>query len=626
LKGLTFVVDTWGSPFATLRPVPIENVNLEDSFWAPRLESLREVTLPSQYRLLEETGRLHNFRRASGKVKGEFRGYYFNDSDVYKWVEATSFLLAYSPNERLSRLVREVISEIVSAQDEDGYLNTYFTFDLKERRWKDIRSMHELYCAGHLIQAAIAYYRATGEVKFLNSACKFADHIASVFGDGKRLGTPGHPEIEMALVELYRTTKRRLYLDLAIFFIDNRGLGLVGGDVNLIDHKPFRELEEIVGHAVRSVYLNCGVTDVYMETGDKTLFDALTRLWDNMTNCKIYITGGVGSRYCGEAFGSNYELPNAGAYAETCASVANVMWNWRMLLATGDCRFADVMELVLYNAALAGISIDGKRYFYVNPLADRGQHQRQEWFRCACCPPNIARLLAYLPGYVYSVNEEGLWVHIYVGSKAWIHFKGTRIVVVQRTKYPWSGEVSLILQPERKVYFSLYLRIPGWCRKACITVNGKEVEEPVPGRYFKVTREWKPGDHVQLRLAMPVEKIVCHPYVMENNDRVAIKRGLIVYCVEQNDNPNFDVWNLILTPETKFKVEWKPNLFNGVTVIRGRAKAVASSQSKMPLYSVMDGLSPIMRNVEFTAIPYYAWANRKPGPMTVWIRYQNSDN
>ncbi len=618
---LTFVVDTSCSPFAMLHPVPIENMSLEDNFWAPRLKILKEVTLPSQYELFEKTGRLHNFRRASGKVKGEFRGYYFNDSDVYKWVEAVAFILANSQDQKLRCLVQQVIGDIVSAQDEDGYLNTYFTFELEKERWTDLRNMHELYCAGHLIQAAIAHYRSTGERDFLEAACRFADHIASTFGSNKCLGTPGHPEIEMALVELYRTVKERSYLDLAEFFIDNRGLGLIGGDVYLIDHKPFRELKEIVGHAVRSLYLNCGVADIYMETGDDILLDVLIRLWHNMIKYKMYVTGGVGSRYDREAFGVNYELPNVRAYSETCAAVANVMWNWRMLLITGECKFADIMELALYNAALAGISLDGEKYFYVNPLADRGQHRRQRWFKCACCPPNIARLLASLPGYVYSVTDEGLWMHLYIQGTAHIKIGGTDITIIQRTNYPWSGEVDLILQPERKTYFSLNLRIPSWCREASVKVNGKAIGEPVlSGRYLKIGREWDFGDLVQLYLSMPVELILCHPYVMENNDRVAIKRGPLVYCLEQADNPGCDVWDLVLTHKTRFRAEWMSKLLNGVVVIKGNAKVVTFKDSKKHLYSSLKDSYPIIREVEFTAIPYYAWANREPGPMTVWIR------
>jgi len=618
--GNTFVVDTANSPYAKLHPIPIENMHLEDSFWAPRISMLREKTLPSQHRIIEETGRLFNFRRASGKEKGEFRGFYFNDSDVYKWVEAAAFSLAAGWDDELYRLTKKSILEIISAQDDDGYLNTYFTFEKKEKRWTDLRDMHELYCAGHLIQAAIAYYRATGERELLDAARRFADHIDEIFGPGKRAGTPGHPEIEMALVELYRLTGERRYLELSEFFIDNRGKGLIGGSPHYIDHKPFRELDEIVGHAVRSVYLNCGAADVYMETGDEKLLGALLRLWRSMTERKMYVTGGIGARYVGESFGRDYELPNVTAYAETCAAIANVMWNWRMLLATGEARFADVMELALYNGALAGISLNGEEYFYVNPLADRGTHRRQRWFRCACCPPNIARLLASIPGYFYSISSEGVWLHLYAQSKVSLDVNGTSVEIIQRTRYPWDGKIKIIIQPENDCSFSIFLRIPGWSRRPKVLVNDQPINQPVKtGSYLEIRRLWKHGDVVQLILPMRVERIVCHPYVMENQDRVALRRGPLIYCVEQADNPDFDVWNLILPSDSKMEARWEPNLLNGVVVILGEAYA-ADTEATDQLYQTETRSSVKMRRVKFAAIPYFAWANRESGPMTVWIR------
>ena len=620
----TFVVDTSQSPFAKLRPVPVENVHLQDDFWAPRLQMLRDITLPSQYRLCEETGRISNFRRATGTEKGDFQGLFFNDSDVYKWVEATAFSLASSPDQKLQGLVQGVIADIVAAQDKDGYLNTHFTFEQKKDRWSNLRDMHELYCAGHLMQAAVAYYRATDERDLLDVACRFADHIATVFGPDKRPGTSGHPEIEMALVELYRVTGNRVYLDLARFFIDKRGTGLIGGRSYHIDHKPFRELDEIVGHAVRSLYLNSGGADIYMETGDKELWDSLIRLWQSMTERKMYLTGGVGSRYEGEAFGVDYELPNVRAYAETCAAIANVMWSWRMLQITGEGRFADVMELALYNGFLAGISLDGENYFYVNPLADRGQHRRQKWFRCACCPPNIARLLASLTGYMYSLSSDGVWTHLYARNTANLEVDGNPVTIVQHTDYPWSGDVELVLQPGKEMSFGLYLRIPGWCREAEVRINDQALDEHIqPGQYFEIRRPWKSGDRIKLSLSMPVERLVCHPYVLENHDRVALKRGPLIYCLEQTDNPDCDVWNLFLPLEGELKVDWMPKLLGGVMVVRGEASAGDSSGFEGSLYRPLKEVYPKMRRVKFTAIPYYAWANRDPGPMTVWVRSLN---
>ena len=619
--GLTFTVDTSQSPYAKLRPVSVENVRLEDSFWAPRQRILREVTLPTQYELLEETGRLSNFRRAAGKEEGGFRGLFFNDSDVYKWLEAVAFSLATAFDKRLYDLAKQVNMGIAAAQDEDGYLDTYFTFEKKKDHWTNLRDMHELYCAGHLIQATVAFHRATGERDLLDIASRLADHIADIFGPDKRPGTPGHPEVEMALVELHRATGKKAYLDLARSFVDNRGKGIIGGSPYHIDHKPFRELTEIVGHAVRSLYLNCGAADVYIETGDRALWDALMRLWHSMTERKMYVTGGTGARYEGEAFGDDYELPNAKAYAETCAAIANVMWNWRMLLITGEARFADIIELALYNGFPSGISLDGKEYFYVNPLADRGNHRRQKWFECACCPPNVARLLASLSGYFYSISAEGIWTHLYAQSTARLNLMGNSVAVVQRTDYPWNGEIELVLKPEKQTTFSLFLRIPGWCHDAKVLVNDQPVETPPkPGSYLEVRRLWSSGDRVHLSFPMSVERLVCHPYVLENQDRVALRRGPLIYCVEQVDNPDCDVWLLALPADPILEARWMPELLNGVTVIRGEAFATEAKTFGDQLYKTAVDTGAKMDLARFIAVPYYAWANREPGPVTVWIR------
>jgi len=584
-----FVVNVTESPHARLKPVPIGSVRLEDKFWAPRLRTIREVTIPSQHEILEKTGRIDNFRRAAGKLKGEFKGLFFNDSDVYKWIEAASYTLAYQPDERIESLVRQVIDEVIAAQDEDGYLNTFFTFERRKERWTNLRDMHELYCAGHLFQAAIAYHRATGRDELLKATIRFADHIAEVFSSGKRLGVPGHPEIEMALVELYRETRIKKYLSLAQFFLDNRGRGLIGGSPYHIDHKPFRELNEIVGHAVRAVYLCCGATDIYMETGEEELFKALMRLWRNMTECRMYITGGLGSRHEGEAFGEDYELPNERAYAETCAAVANVMWNWRLLLATADARFADVMELALYNGALSGISLDGKKYFYVNPLADRGKHRRQPWFECACCPPNIARLIASLPGYLYSTSAEGIWVHLYASSTAHITLVNNDVTIIQHTDYPWSGEVKIEVNPRREDEFSIFLRIPSWCEKASVFLNQKPLNvEARPGTYLEIRKSWHEGDTIKLVMPMEIKLIASHPHVTYNTDRVAIKRGPIVYCIEQTDNLGYDVWDLVIPSDAKLTARYDPNLLNSVVVIEGEAFVLDRSPWDEHLYLPID--------------------------------------
>jgi len=617
------VVDTSTSPYAKIRPVPIEAVKLEDGFWAPRQRTLRERTIPTQYNLCEETGRISNFRRASGKEAGDFQGYFFNDSDIYKWIEAAAFSLAAEPNEELRDLVERVVDDIAAAQDVDGYLDTYFTFERKKERWTNLQEMHELYCHGHMFQAAIALYRSTGGRKLLDVASRAADNIAYIFSTGKRNGTPGHPEIEMALVELYRMTGKRTYLQVAKALLDNRGRGVVGGGQNLIDHKQFRELEEIVGHSVRSLYLNCGATDIYMETGEKALWGALDRLWRSLVERRMYVTGGAGARYDGEAFGVDFELPDAMAYAETCAAIANVMWNWRMFLATGDARYVDVLELALYNGALSGISLDGKRYFYVNPLANRGDHRRQEWFPCACCPPNIARLLASLQGYAYGVSEREVWVNLYAQSGLQVKFSKA-IRIEQRTEYPWQGDVTLAIEPEAEADFGLNMRMPGWCGMAELELNGQRLETSIgPNRFITLRRTWSPGDVVRLALHMPVERIESNPRVDASLGRIALRRGPLIYCIEQVDNRDFDVWDLVVPTDALLAAEWEPNLLNGVMVIRGEGLAFDSDWQDRRLYR-----PPVAgrraRRVKFSAIPYYAWANREPGPMTIWVGSQGT--
>jgi len=617
------VVDTSTSPHAKIRSVPIESVKLEDGFWAPRQRILRERTLPTQYMLCEETGRISNFRRASGKEAGSFQGYFFNDSDVYKWIEAAAFSLTVEPDGELRDLVERVVDDVAAAQDEDGYLDTYFAFGRKKERWTNLQEMHELYCHGHMFQAAIALYRSTGARKLLDVACRAADNIVNIFGPGKRQGTPGHPEIEMALVELYRTTGKRAYLETAKALLDNRGRGIVGGGKNLIDHKQFRELEEIVGHSVRSLYLNCGATDIYMETGEEALWGALDRLWISLAEKRIYVTGGAGARYDGEAFGVDFELPNAMAYAETCAAIANVMWNWRMFLATGDAKYVDVLEGAIYNGALSGISLDGKHYFYVNPLGDRGDHRRQEWFPCACCPPNISRLLASLQGYAYGVSEREVWVNLYVQSR--LQVKLTKAInIEQRTEYPWQGEVAFVIEPEAEADFGLNMRVPGWCGMVGLELNGKRLETQIgPNRFIALRRTWSAGDVVRLSLYMPVERIESNPRVDASLGRIALRRGPLIYCLEQIDNRDFDVWDLVVPTGAFLETGWEPNLLNGVMVIRGEGLAIDSDWSDRRLYRPIQA-GRGARRVKFMAIPYYAWANREPGPMTIWVGSQGA--
>jgi len=613
----SFVIDTTKSPYAKLKTIPISSVKVS-GFWGKRIKILHDVTLPEQYRLLEKTQRLHNFRRAAGKVKGDYYGFFFNDTDVYKWQEAVSFSFAsYGRDENLEKILDQTIEEVAEAQDEDGYLDTYFTFERKKDRWTNLKDMHELYCAGHLIQAGIAHHRTTGKDTLLNIAKRIADHIDNVFGPGKKEGTCGHPEIEMALVELYRETGDKRYLNLAKFFIDKRGKGLIGGETYHIDHKPFRELTEIVGHAVRALYLNCGATDLYLETGEKELMEALERLWKNFVERKMYMTGGAGARHEGEAFGEEYELPNDTAYAETCAAIGSFMWNFRMLLAKGEGRFADIMEQTLYNGLLSGISLNGKEYFYVNPLEDNGEHRRKPWFACACCPPNIARLIASIPGYMYTTSEEGIWVHLYEENEAKIPWGDKEIKLIEKTNYPWEGNIEFEIKTEGE--YKIFLRIPSWTKGYTIKINGNKINtKEVKNGYIEMENQWKEGDKINLELQMEIEIIESHPKVKDNVGKVAIKRGPIVYCMEQVDNPWGDPRYMEIAD---YNLKAEPSeILEGIVIIKGKGKIVDSRIWENNLYLPKEEVKRNKKEVEFITIPYYAWANREKGPMTVWIR------
>lgn len=647
------VVDTSQSPHARLKPVPVNSVTLEDAFWAPRLKINREVTLPSQYRQCEDTGRIDNFRRVSGKKDVPFVGIFFNDSDVYKWLEAASWSLATHPDDpALRKMVDDTITEVADAQDANGYLNTYFSVERVGERWTNLKDMHELYCAGHLFQAAVAHHRATGGDKLLNVALRFADHICDTFGpkdSGRREGTCGHEEIEMGLVELYRVTGEKRYLAQADYFISARGQepsacyndadpASAGHDRRYRqDHVPFRQLEEVTGHAVRQIYLDCGATDVLTETGDQTLKRALDAQWDNMTGRRMYVTGALGARHEGEAFGKDYELPSDRAYAETCASIANVMWNWRMLQLTGESRYADLMELALYNGVLAGLSLDGTQYFYVNPLADDGTHRRQAWFGCACCPPNVARLLASLPGYFYSTQWRGelrVWVHLYASGTAILSTPQApeqMIRLRQDTNYPWSGEIKFTVEEAPTETARLFFRIPNWADGAQIQVNDEPSYNPVRHdpendgetalpQYAHVARQWKGGDVIRLTLPMQVSQVEGHPYVADTFGKAALMRGPLVYCVEQADQADIDVRDISLDRATSFAPVHEPDLLGGVMVLHAEAQEKDRTGWDGRLYQ--PALAPdaaAMRAVTVTAIPYYAWANREPGAMRVWL-------
>jgi DUF1680 family protein len=639
IKQNAVIINTTHSPYTRLKPVSLDNISLFDGFWHTWIKRNTDVTLISQYNLLESTGRLDNFRRLSGKAYKPYRGYVFNDSDVYKWLEAASWALVHRPDSKLQYLVDDVVTLIAEAQDQNGYINTFFSLDRSGERWSNLEKKHELYCAGHLMQAAIAHYRVTGEKRLLDIAIRLADHINFTFSTGKREGTSGHPEIEMALVELFRTTGNDKYLSLASIFLDRRGRRLLGGGEYLIDHLPFRDLEILTGHAVRALYLCSGAADIALETGESVLITTLERLWKNMVERQIYITCGVGARHDGEAFGNPYELPNARAYAETCAAIASVMWNWRMLHMFGNAKFSDLLEWTLYNAVLPGISVDARNYFYVNPLMDAGNHRRKEWFDCACCPPNISRMIAMFPGYMYSVSREGIWLHLYANSIARINLtNGDQLEFKQTSSYPWSANITIEITDlktksvakggdNESSEHSLFLRIPGWVntQRVVIIINEKDYpNQVVSGSYVEIHHSWRIGDKVIINLPMDIKYIVSHPYVVENNQRLAITRGPILYCLEQVDNENALLPEIQINTDKLPEAEFDTNLLGGIVKLNIQAKVhPIDSDWEHKLYHPLEitNLDVKDRPINVVAIPYYAWANREPGAMQIWHSY-----
>ncbi|GEM46801.1 glycoside hydrolase family 127 protein [Deinococcus cellulosilyticus] len=617
------VIRTEHSPHAQLQPVPLQQVRLQDAFWTPRRETNRLKTLPTQFLKLEETGCLNNFRRAAGQTELHFEGPVFADSDAYKWLEAAAWTLAEGSNPELHRQVDELVSLIEGAQCANGYLNTFFMFEREKERFTE-SGAHELYCAGHLFQAAVALHRTTGNPRLLTASEKYANHMAEIFGpaeQGKKPWVDGHPEVEMALVELYRETGTRRYLDLAQYFLDARGHGLARDRVWVFwgsygqDHKPFRDLKEVTGHAVRMVYLSAGAADLVLETGEQALEDALEAQWHNMTEKRMSVNGGIGPRHYTEGFGLDYELPSESAYNETCAAVGSIMWSQRMLSLTGEVKYADLIEHQLYNAALPGVSLDGQSYFYVNPLAAGSEHRRQGWFGCACCPPNAARLLATLPGYFYSTSESAVHVHLYAQSTSVIELPdGPTVKIEQQTNYPWDGRVRLVI--EGTGTFSLNLRIPAWCEQATVKVMG-EAEQQAQQGYFQLQRNWQGSTTIDLNLEMPVRYVVSHPHVMDSSGKVSVFRGPLLYCAEGTDHAT-DVRDLVLPEETSLKVQHHEQLNNAVVLV-GPGTSQLQQGWEHKLYRNARDLQASRVAVNITLVPYYAWANREAGRMQVWL-------
>ena len=628
-------VDVRRSPRALLHTLGPADVAIDGGLWARRQSVNRGSALPHGFRMLETAGNLENLRIAAGRSKGRYRGPVFMDSDVYKWLEAAAYEMARLPDESLARSIDAAIEVVGSAQGEDGYVNSHYQVAEPDRRWTDFGHGHELYCAGHLFQAAVAHRRATGDERLLRIARRFADYIDGVFGPGRRPATPGHPEIEMALVELYRETGERRYLDLARFFVDQRGRGWLGpGRYNASayfqDRVPVREASEVEGHAVRALYLTTGVADLYLETGEPAFLEALDRQWRDLVERKLYVTGGAGARHLAEAFGQPYELPSGLAYGETCAAIASIMWSWRMLLATGESRFADLIERTLYNAVLSGVSLDGARYFYVNPLASdgapehlsRGGCRRKEWHPVACCPPNVMRLFASLGHYVATADPGGIQVHQFAPARIAAELQPGRTVAFRMEGgYPWDGRVRLTVDEAGGPPWTLAVRVPGWCEGARVTVDGAPVEATAGADgYLRLERAWRRGASVVVDFPMAPRLVEAHPWIESTRGCVTIERGPLVYCLEAADHPGLRVPDLEIDAAAPLASGWDERLLDGVTVVRASGVQVDTSSWRDRLYRpVRSGPPPTRQRVALTAIPYFAWANREPGAMRVWI-------
>ncbi|PYR77111.1 MAG: six-hairpin glycosidase [Acidobacteria bacterium] len=629
-------------------PVPFTAVHLNDVFWAPRIETNRKVTIPAAFQQCELTGRVDNFVRAAQALRGEKPantkppGYPFDDTDLYKVIEGASYTLNVVPDPKLDAYVDSLIEKIAAAQEPDGYLYPARTIDPQHphrwsgaERWVNERNdSHELYNLGHLFEAAAAHYQATGKKTLLNVALKSADLLVKTFGPGKRSIWPGHQITEMGLVKLYRVTGNEQYLNLAKFLLDQRGPGPPppGETVNPrgLEYNqaqaPVIDQTEPVGHAVRAMYMYSGMADVAALENDPALRAAGDRIWESLVRNKLYLTGGIGAAGGHEGFGKPYELPNMTAYNETCASVGMDFWNMRQFLLHGDAKYVDVMERTLFNGLVSGVSIDGKTFFYDNPLESNGQHARREWFGVACCPGNITRFMASVPGYIYATRGDTLYVNLFAGGTADITTPGGKLTVDQQTRYPWDGLVRMTMRPDRARRFAVDVRIPGWARNEpvpsdlyrfldpapappALTVNGQRVAVTMSQGYVTIDRTWRAGDVIELNLPMPVRRIVAHEQVEADRGRVALQRGPIVYAAEWADNPNGRVRNLVVPDETPLTAEFRPDLLNGVEIVKGRARALAyDAQGKVTT-----------TDQAFTAIPYSTWANRGRGQMAVWI-------
>ena len=589
-------------PLKMIEQIDFSHVKINDNFWSPRLSKHVSATLPVCIDQIEnQTGRIRNFENAA-KGEGEHSGIFFDDSDVYKALEGMAYSLINNPDPELEKKADEWIDKFAAAQQPDGYINTFYTLTGLDKRWTNM-DKHEMYCAGHMIEAGVAYYQATGKRKLLDVCIRMTDHMMSQFGPGKRHWVPGHEEIELALVKLYQTTQEQKYLDFAYWLLEERGHGhgTMGDEgkwdpVYYQDIVPVRQLTDISGHAVRCMYLYCGMADVAALKNDTGYIAAMDRLWDDVVHRNMYITGGIGSSHDNEGFTEDYDLPNLDAYCETCASVGMVLWNQRMNQLTGDSKYIDILERSLYNGALAGISLGGDRFFYVNPLESKGDHHRQEWYGCACCPSQLSRFLPSIGNYIYASSDDALWVNLYIGNTGQIRIGETDILLTQETDYPWDGSVKLTISTSQPLEKEIRLRIPNWCKTYDLSINGKRINVSEKKGYA-VIKDWKSQDVIALDMDMPVEIVAADPHVKENFGKRAIQRGPLVYCMEEIDNPEyFD--QIQLSPSTTFQTAFASDILNGIKTIKTNGRAQSA-----------------------TFIPYYAWDNRKAGKMRVWIPY-----
>mgnify|MGYP000533675282 CR=1 FL=1 len=602
---------------AKLAHVKFTDVKIEDTFWAPKLEVNRTKSIPHVLEQCEKTGRINNFAFIAKETKEPFRGHIFHDSDVVKVMEGMAYSLATHPDKELEARLEQIIRWMAKGQLPDGYLNTYFIATDIKKRWTGMQHAHELYCAGHLFEAAVAHYEATGRKTFLDVARKYADHIDSVFGPGKRHEIDGHPESELALIKLWRATGEDRYLKLAQFIVEEHGQAkthkLCGTYCQ--DHKPILEQDEAVGHCVRAMYFYSGVTDLAMITGDQGYVAALEKLWQDVVNRKMYITGSIGVQHHGEGFAKPYFLPNYDAYCETCAAIGMVFWNHRMMLLRGEGRFADIVERNLYNGVLSAVSLDGTKCFYVNPLASRGNQHRSPWHGCSCCPTNMVRFLPALGQYIYAASAAGDAVYVaqYVAGSGTVALREGKVKLTQKTRYPWDGGVQIAVEPEGHWEFTVALRIPGWCRGAGLKLNGKAYRDPLVTKGFAtLTRKWQKGDVIELDLPMPVEQVACDPNVEENRGRLAIQRGPVVYCLEGCDHAA-PVSQIAIPKGAKLEAKFEPDLLGGVVVIKGQGQRHGFELKDDG--SIAQSSGPI----DIMAIPYFAWDNREPGEMVVWV-------